>query len=170
MNPNQPQKIGVAPIDIAIGSAIVICLLACHIAGALGLQIQALATCTGAVMCVQDSRKASWGAGINRILGVVCGGSMGIAVVLLDNVIGNDYVFYLLCGAGIIVNLFLCKAVKLPFVQARVSCMSLLLVVLVLQDSARINYALGRFIGTLVGAVVALVVSMIFAKLMAKKK
>lgn len=163
------EKLGITPMDLTIGIAVVLCLLACHVAGMLGFQIQSLAACTGAVMCVQDSRKASWGAGLNRIKGVLCGGVAGIAVVLLDNVINVDLVFYLLVGIGVVVNLLLCKLVKLPFVQARVSCMSLLLVTLVLQGGLRINYAFGRLIGTLVGAVVALLVSMVFAKI-AKKE
>lgn len=71
--PETKNKIGIEPIEIAIGAAVALTLLVCHIAGALGLQIQALAACTGAVMCVQDSKKASWGAGLNRIKGVLCG-------------------------------------------------------------------------------------------------
>ena len=164
------NKIGVAGIDIAIGAAVVLTLLVCHMAGMLGWQIQALAAYTGAVMCVQDNRNASWGAGLNRIKGVLCGGLTGIAVVLIDNAVNVDLVFYLLVGAGVVVNLLLCKVVKLPFVQARVSCMSLMLVTLVLQDAARINYAFGRLIGTLVGACVALLVSMAFAAIMKKEK
>lgn len=162
-------KPGISGMDVAIGAAVVAALLVCHVAGLLGWQIQALAACTGAVMCVQDGKKASWGAGLNRLKGVLCGGLTGIAVVLADNVIGIDLVFYLLVGAGVVANLLLCKSVKLPLVQARVSCMSLLLVTLVLQDAARINYAFGRLIGTLVGAVVALLVSMIFAALTKKE-
>ncbi len=162
-------KIGVAPIDIAIGACVVLTLLVCHLAGMLGLRVQALAACTGAVMCVQDSKNASWGAGLNRIKGVICGGLIGVAVVLIDNTVNMDVVFYLLVGIGVVANLLLCKVVKLPFVQARVSCMSLLLVTLVLQDAARINYAVGRLIGTLVGAVVALLVSMAFAAWMKKE-
>lgn len=164
------NKICVEPIEIAIGAAVALTLLVCHLAGMLGLQIQALAACTGAVMCVQDSKKASWGAGLNRIKGVLCGGIVGIAVVLIDNAVNMDLVFYLLVGIGVVVNLLLCKAVKLPFVQARVSCMSLMLVTLVLQNAARINYAFGRLIGTLVGAVVALLVSMAFAAVIKKEK
>lgn len=164
------NKIRVEPIEVAIGAAVALTLLVCHLAGMLGLQIQALAACTGAVMCVQDSRKASWGAGLNRIKGVLCGGLTGIGVVLIDNVVNVDFVFYLLVGMGVIANLLLCKVVKLPLVQARVSCMSLMLVTLVLQDAARINYALGRLIGTLVGAAVALLVSMAFAAIVKKEK
>ena len=164
------NKIGIEPIEIAIGAAVALTLLVCHIAGMLGLQIQALAACTGAVMCVQDSKKASWGAGLNRIKGVLCGGIVGIAVVLIDNAVNMDLVFYLLVGIGVVATLLLCKAVKLPFVQARVSCMSLMLVTLVLQNAARINYAFGRLIGTLVGACVALLVSMAFAAIVKKEK
>lgn len=163
-------KIGVEPIEIAIGVAVALCLLVCHAAGLLGWQIQALAACTGAVMCVQDGKKASWGAGLNRIRGVLCGGLTGIAVVLIDNAVNVDLVFYLLVGIGVVINLLLCKVVKLPLVQARVSCMSLMLVTLVLQGGARIHYAVGRLIGTLAGAVVALLVSMAFAAIMKKEK
>lgn len=160
------NKIGVEPVEIAIGAAVALCLLVCHAAGLLGFSVQALAACTGAVMCVQDSQKASWGAGLNRIKGVLCGGLTGIAVVLIDNAVNVDLVFYLLVGIGVVMNLLLCKVVKLPLVQARVSCMSLMLVTLVLQGGARIQYAVGRLIGTLVGAVVALLVSMAFAAIM----
>ena len=164
------QKIGIAPIDIASGISVIVCLLVCHVAGLLGLQIQALAACTGAVMCTQDNRKASWGAGLNRILGVLCGGLIGILIVLIDNAVNADLLFYLLVGVGVVANMLLCKVVKLPFVQARVSCMSLLLVTLVLQGGLRINYAFGRLIGTLVGACVALLVSMVSAAVTKKEK
>lgn len=164
------NKICVEPIEIAIGAAVALTLLVCHLAGMLGLQIQALAACTGAVMCTQDNKKASWGAGLNRILGVLCGGVIGILIVLIDNAVNADLLFYLLVGVGVVANMLLCKVVKLPFVQARVSCMSLLLVTLVLQGGLRINYAFGRLIGTLVGACVALLVSMVYAAVTKKEK
>lgn len=164
------NKLGVEPLEIAVGAAVVLCLMVCHVAGMLGWQIQALAACTGAVMCVQESKKASWGAGLNRIKGVLCGGLTGIAVVLIDNAVNVDLVFYLLVGVGVVVNLLLCKLVKLPLVQARVSCMSLMLVTLVLQNAARINYAIGRLVGTLVGACVALLVSMAFAAIVKRER
>lgn len=164
------NKICVEPIEIAIGAAVALTLLVCHLAGMLGLQIQALAACTGAVMCTQDNKKASWGAGLNRILGVLCGGVIGILIVLIDIAVNADLLFYLLVGVGVVANMLLCKVVKLPFVQARVSCMSLLLVTLVLQGGLRINYAFGRLIGTLVGACVALLVSMVYAAVAKKEK
>lgn len=157
-------------MDIQIGVTIVFCLLLCHAAERLGFQDQALAVCTCAVMCVQDSTKAAYQVSLTRILGVICGGITGVGIVLIDNVIGISYVFYLLCGIGVVVNLVLCKLVKMIYVQARVSCMTLLLVVLALQGADRLHYALGRFIGSLVGALAALVVTMIFAAISKKSE
>ncbi len=163
------NEITLSGLELRIGITIVLCLLVCKLCEILGFSIQALAACTGAVMCVQEGGKASFGACKNRVVGVICGGVVGIAVVLLDNLIGMDLVFYLLVGLGIMANFLLCKVAKLPLVQARVSCMTVLLVVLVLGGPARINYAIGRFIGTLIGALVAWAVSAAWEKISAKR-
>lgn len=168
MNETQ-NKIGLTGLEFRIGITIVLTLLVCKLSEILGFSIQALAACTGAVMCVQEGGKASLGACKNRVLGVICGGIVGVGVVLLDNLIGVDLVFYLLVGLGIMANFLLCKVAKLPLVQARVSCMTVLLVVLVLGGDARINYAIGRFIGTLVGALIAWAVSAAWEKIAPKK-
>lgn len=168
----QEQKNGgiIERMDIQIGVTIVLCLLLCHAAEQIGFQNQALAVCTGAVMCVQDSAKAAYKVSLTRILGVICGGVTGVVVVLIDNVIGIPFVFYLLCGVGVVGNLLLCKRLKMVYIQARVSCMTLLLVALALQGTDRLRYALGRFLGSLVGAVAAVLVSMAFAAITQKSK
>lgn len=163
------NKLSLTGLEFRIGITIVICLVVCKLCELLGFSIQALAACTGAVMCVQEGGKASFGACKNRVVGVICGGIVGVAVVFLDNLIEIDLVFYLLVGLGIMANFLLCKVAKLPLVQARVSCMTVLLVVLVLGGPARINYAIGRFIGTLLGALVAWGVSSAWEKLSAKE-
>ena len=56
---NNNQKIAVTGLDLRIGIAIMLSLLVCHIASGLGFQLQSLAACTGAVMCVQENGKAS---------------------------------------------------------------------------------------------------------------
>lgn len=157
-------------IDIQIGVTIVLCLLLCHVANRLGLRIEALAVSTGAIMCVQDSTKAAYDASLVRVLGVFCGGVTGVVIVLIDNVIGMPYVFYLLCGFGVVGNLFLCKLLKMPYVQARVSCLTLLLVVLAFEGADRLLYALGRFVGGLVGAVIAMLVTVVFSVIDKKSK
>lgn len=166
--PEQRNRGRIELMDIQIGVTIVLCLLLCHGANSVGIQLEALAVSTGAIMCVQDSTKAAYRASLVRILGVVCGGLTGVVIVLIDNFVGMPFVFYLLCGIGAVANLLWCKFLKMAYVQARVSCMSLLLVVLVFQGADRLTYALGRFVGSLVGALVALLVTFVFA-LMVKR-
>lgn len=162
--------LGVELMDIQIGVTIVLCLLLCHAANQMGLQVEAMVVSTGALMCVQDSAKAAYQTSLIRILGVFCGGLTGVGIALLDTAIGIPFVFYLLCGVGVVTNLILCKFLKMAYVQARVSCLTLLLVVLVTQGADRVGYALSRFVGSLVGALVALLVTMIFAVIVRKAK
>lgn len=157
-------------MDIQIGVTIVVCLFLCHLANQLGIRIEALAVTTGAIMCVQDSTKAAYTTSLTRIMGVVYGGLFGVVIALIDNAIGIPYVFYLLCGVGVIANLLLCKYFKMIYVQARVSCLTLLLVVQVSEGADRFDYALNRFIGSLVGALFALLVTVIFAEAQKKLK
>ena len=168
LEPKNTRKI--ERMDVQIGVTIVLCLLLCDQANRLGLRLEALAVSTGAIMCVQDSTKAAYSASLIRLLGVVCGGLTGVVIVLIDNAIGMPYVFYLLCGVGVVANLLLCKLFNMTYVQARVSCMTLLLVVLVFQGADRLTYALGRFVGSLVGALIALLVTVIFSAAAKKSK
>ena len=50
-------------------------------------------------------------------------------------------------------------------VQARVSALTLLMVVMVFEGTERLAYAVNRFAGSLVGAVIPLGVTLIFGKL-----
>lgn len=161
--PDQSKPGRIELMDIQIGVTIVVCLLLCHWANQVGIQVEALAVTTGAIMCVQDSTKAAYNASLIRILGVICGGATGVVIALIDNAVGITYLFYLLCGVGVVANLCLCKYLKMAYVQARVSSLTMLLVVLVSQGMDRMSYALSRFVGSLVGALIALLVTMLFA-------
>lgn len=146
-----------------------VCLLVCHGLALADIQLQSLAVCHAAVMCTQTAGQTSWKAGLNRLLGVVCGGALGILAVLIDEQLGLALGFPVLVGTCVAGNLLLCAAVKLPAIQGQVSCMSLLLTTLVLHGTAHISYAFGQLLGTLVGAVAALLVSMLFATRFKKK-
>ena len=147
-------------MDIQIGVTIVLSLLLCHWAG-----IEALAVTTGALMCVQDSTKAAYTSSLIRMAGILWGGLLGVAIAVIDNLVGQPYLFYLLCGVGVVTNLLLCKRFGMVYVQARVSALTLLLVVMVFEGTDRLTYAVDRFAGSLVGAVIALGVTFVFGKL-----
>ena len=147
-------------MDIQIGVTIVLSLLLCQWMG-----IEALAVTTGALMCVQDSTKAAYTSSLIRMAGVLWGGLLGVVIAVIDNFVGQPYLFYLLCGAGVVANLMLCKRLGMAYVQARVSALTLLLVVMVFEGTDRLTYAAGRFSGSLLGAVIALAVTFAFGKL-----
>ncbi len=145
------EKKWITNVEVRIGIGVTICLFICYFFP----QIQRLAACTAVVMCTQDVQAATRKSGLIRLLGVICGGVVGIVVVLLDGVFGNDYIFFILCGIGVVLNFLLCKLVKMPGVTTRVSVITFCLVVFLLEGNLRINYAVNRFIGTLVGALIA---------------
>ena len=157
--PQQENTEKVEVMDILIGVTILFCLVLCHLANQVGIRIEQLAVTTGAIMCVQDSTKAAYSTSLTRMVGVIFGGFFGIGIALIDNAVGIPMVFYVLCSLGVIANLLVCKFFRMIYVQARVSCLTLLLVTMVFDGSDRLDYALNRFIGSLVGAVFALLVT-----------
>lgn len=155
------NKLGITNVEIRIGLGVIICLFICYFVP----DIQRLAACTAVVMCTQEIQKATYKAGLTRLLGVLCGGIAGVLVVLLDGVFGNDFIFFILCGVGIVLNFILCHLAKMPPITARVSVITFCLVTFLLTGNARLMYAVNRFVGTLVGAVVALLLAFIWQKI-----
>ena len=151
-------------MDVQIGVTIVLSLLLCRWAG-----IEALAVTTGALMCVQDSTKAAYHSSLIRMAGVFWGGLLGVVIAVIDNVLGEPCIFCLLCGVGVVANLMLCKRLGMIYVQARVSALTLLLVVMVFEGADRLVYAVNRFAGSLLGALIALAVTFVFGRLSARE-
>ena len=151
--PTDNKKAILTQQDIRIGIAVAISLLICQFA-----PIQALAACTSAIMCSQDGGKPSWKSLLTRLLGVVCGGIAGAIVALLHGLLPNAFVFALLAGLGILLDLILCRITKMPYIAARVSAISFMLVALM----GGANYAVNRFLGTLCGGVIAVAVAAVW--------
>ena len=151
-------------MDIQIGVTIMLSLLLCHWLG-----IEAMAVTTGALMCVQDSAKAAFTASLIRMAGIFWGGLLGVVIAVIDNVLGEPCIFCLLCGVGVVANLMLCKRLGMIYVQARVSALTLLLVVMVFEGADRLVYAVNRFAGSLLGALIALAVTFVFGRLSARE-
>lgn len=160
--PQEEYSEKVETMDILIGVTILLCLLLCHLANQVGIPLEALGVTTGAVMCVQDNTRAAFRTSLTRMVGVVCGGMFGIAVALIDNAFGIPMLFYILCSLAVVANLLVCKFFKMIYVQARVSCVTLLLVTMVFNGADRLDYAVNRFIGSLAGALFALLVTWLF--------
>ncbi len=167
-------------VEVRIGIGVAVCLFSCNLLNYLlntylpgstdYVEFQVLAACTGCLMCTQEVNKATFNSGKTRLTGVIIGGLVGICVVLLDTLIGNDYIFWVLCGIGITVNLVLAKLAKMPGITTRVSAITFCLVVLLMPGTARIFYALKRFVGTLFGAFIAYLITVIWCAISPKKE
>ncbi len=159
-------------VEVRIGIGVALCLFLCNLLNYLldtylpgstdYVEFQVLAACTGCLMCTQEDNNATFNSGKIRLTGVVIGGVVGIVVVLLDSLIGNDYIFWILCGIGIVVNLVLAKLAKMPGITTRVSAITFCLVVLLMPGTTRIIYALKRLIGTFFGALIAYLITVIW--------
>ena len=151
--------------ELRIGLGLTLVLILAH----LFPSIQPLSAGTAIIMCTQESGKVTWKSGLSRMEGVLIGGLVALLVVALDNAIGDPYLFALLCGVGVILNLLVCRLAKMPGIVAKVSCITFALVTLATQGEIRFRYALLRLFGTAVGALVALLIAWITERFFKKE-
>lgn len=173
------EKVGVSGLDVRIGVSILICCLSSTALSYLGLKftygemrleiLQKMTACITCLLCCQDYTKASRVAGKNRLIITAIGGIMGILVIFLDNLILNDWVMTAMVAAGIIVTLFLCKAAKVPYINARIGGVTFILVTSTLSGPARIWYGVFRFVSTIYGVLIVLLVTWLFSRLSCRR-
>lgn len=151
-------------IDFQIAVSIALCMVVFQLAP----QLQLLSACTAALMCCQDTGKASFRASITRLVVTLVGGIVAVGIVLLDDLIKNYWIFIPLCAVGLVLTLALCRVCKVPPISGRIGCVTFILVVVVASGPFRISYAVSRLIASLCGAVIATAVSAIFAAAVSK--
>ena len=171
-------KASVTLLDVRIAVAILICCLTSTILDHLGLRFQAgemrleviqkMTACISCLLCCQDNVPISKKAGINRLIITAIGGLVGIAVICIDNVLGNPWIMVLMIALGILVTLFLCKAAKVPYINARIGGVTFILVTCTLSGTARIWYGIFRFVSTFYSVLIVLLVTWAFQKAVKK--
>lgn len=163
------EKAGISRIDVRIAVAVAICSLTSTILNYMGLKftygemhlevIQKMTACIACLLCCQDNTKISYKAGVNRLIITAIGGVVGIVVIILDNLIGNQWIMVGMITLGILLTLFLCKAAKVPYINARIGGVTFILVTCTLTGSARVWYGVFRFVSTFYGVLVVLLVT-----------
>ncbi len=171
--PTQIEEPRITILDIRIAVAVLICFLVSTALSNAGFLftvgekhieiIQKMTACIACLLCCQDNLTISRKAGINRIIITFIGGLTGIGVILLDNLIGNDWIMAALMFIGIIVTLLLCKAARVPYINARIGGVTFVLVTCTLHAGERIYYGCFRFISTIFGVLVVMLVTWIFS-------
>lgn len=171
--PAQTEKAKVTILDIRMAVAVLICFGVSTLLSNVGFTfalgernleiIQKMTACIACMLCCQDNAKISWKAGVNRVIITFIGGAIGIVVILLDNVIGKDWFMGIMVALGIVATLFLCKAARVPYINARIGGVTFILVTCTLQSTARIYYGCFRLLSTIFGVVVVMFVTWVFS-------
>ena len=171
MNPHAPVDPKKAfQLDLRMGISVLVCCLVATALDALGLKwpvgemrlevIQKMTACISCLLCSQVSIDESRTAGINRLIITAVGGLVGVGVVMLDMALGsNPWLLCLMVAAGVVATLELCKLTGVPAINARIGAVTFILVSCTLSGTARVWYALFRFVSTLFGAGVVMLVT-----------
>lgn len=178
--PEKTEKVGVTLLDARMAVAVLICFAVSTVLSRLGCTfsygerqleiIQKMTACIACLLCSQDTVKVSAKAGLNRVIITFIGGVVGIVVIAIDDAVANDWVMAIMVALGILATLCLCKAAKVPYINARIGGVTFILVTCTLQSSARIYYGVFRLLSTVFGVVVVILVSWVFGLFTKKKK
>lgn len=162
-------------VDMRICVSVLICALTATVLNELGLKfhygnmqleiIQKMTACISCLLCVQDDIPVSKKAGVNRLIITAIGGACGMMAAWIDTLVGNPWLMVLLAALGVLAALLLCKAAKVPYINARIGGVTFVLVACTLSGYARMWYALFRFVSTLYSVLVVLLVSWVWQKL-----
>lgn len=170
----KPEKPAISCLDVRIAIAVAVCCLSATILNLLGAKfayggmkleiIQKMTACITCLLCCQDTEQISKKAGLNRLIITAVGGIVGMIVVWIDTRVSAQWLLVVMVAAGVLLTLFLCKAAKVPYINARIGGVTFILVTCTLSGHARIWYAVFRFVSTLYGVAVVLAVTWLFRR------
>lgn len=165
------KKFSIEKSDIKIALSILICILTYHFVP----QLQILSAATSALMCSQDTEKISFKSGVTRTLGTVIAGLIAVAILALGSVIGSFYVLAVLVAIGVPLSIIVLRALGIPGVAARVGGVTVILITIITNISAKapisyVAYGINRVIATAFGALVATGVAFLVNLVAGKQK
>jgi len=157
-------KVGMRTIKTAV--AVVICFLiflpflntgGTQVGGII-VEVGPFYACIAAVICMQSSVEQSLQSGGARMIGSLIGGAVGLLVLTADLISGNQFLFAVLLGLGIVLTIWLCNLVRQPAACA-IACIVCCCIMLSHGGEERYFFALARIVETLIGILVALAVN-----------
>ena len=109
-------------------------------------------TAIAAIISMQSSVKASFKAGRNRMYGTILGAAIGYIFALIYP--GNAF----LCGAGIIIIIYLCNTFKWNQ-SASIACIVFLAIMINLNGKDPLLYSIYRTVDTFIGIIIAVLIN-----------
>lgn len=169
MKTDKPVETGITGLDIRITVSVAVCCIVSTILSRSGVKfvyegmemeiLQKMTGCISCLLCCQDSVEFSVKAGVNRMIITFIGGAAAVAVALIDQQISSEWLFDLLVIIGVPAVIWLCRAARVPYINARIGGVTFILVSCMFSGNRRIWYAVFRMISTCFGAFVVFLVS-----------
>ena len=126
--------------------------------GVLGC-IGPLYACIACIVCTQSSLGQTVQQGISRFMGVLVGGALGAAALLLGERLDSPLVLVPTLGAVCVAGLWICQLIRRPAACAMASIVPCAMLVTGVTGASRVDYAAARIIETVVGVAVAFLVN-----------
>lgn len=117
-----------------------------------------LFACSAAIICMKETMDHSYQIGVDRLIGTLLGGLVGLVFLLIKNFVSLHYVEPLIAGMGIFTVIYLCNL----FDKSNVSVISSIVVLAIVIGTGAKSpflYSLNRTLDTLIGIVIALFVN-----------
>lgn len=119
--------------------------------------------CIGAVFGMDNSIKASWRTGGNRLIGTIIGGFIGMGFFYLYTLVDNRGFKIALLFIGIILHIYVCQLLKVPGAIQGGSVVFYIVMLNTPQDQY-ISYALNRMVDTGVGVIMSIVINLLLSR------
>ncbi|WP_130869696.1 shikimate dehydrogenase [Intestinimonas massiliensis (ex Afouda et al. 2020)] len=129
-----------------------------ELGGVLG-QMGPLYACIACIICTQSTLGQTFRQGISRLIGVIVGGALGTATLLLGPALENLWIKTLVLGAVCVAGVWICLLIKRPTACGMACILPCVILITGVTGVTRYYYAAARMIETVVGLLVALAVN-----------
>ena len=126
-----------------------------ELGGVLG-QLGPLYACIACIICTQSTLGQTFQQGISRLIGVVVGGALGTATLLLGPALDHPWVKLPVLGLVCVAGVWLCLLIKRPTACGMACILPCVILITGVTGVTRYYYAAARMIETIVGLLIAL--------------
>ena len=129
-----------------------------ELGGVLG-QMGPLYACIACIICTQSTLGQTFYQGISRLIGVLVGGALGTATLLLGPALEHFWLKTIVLGVVCVAGVWLCLLIKRPTACGMACILPCVILITGVTGVTRYYYAVARIIETIVGLLVALAVN-----------
>ena len=126
-----------------------------ELGGVLG-QMGPLYACIACIICTQSTLGQTFQQGMSRLIGVLVGGILGTATLLLGPALENLWLKTLVLGLVCVAGVWLCLLIKRPTACGMACILPCVILITGVTGVTRYYYAAARMIETVVGLLIAL--------------